>query len=101
VRRYGVDLAAFERVALPALEDAKRADVVVLDELGKMELASERFRNATLERFERDVPVVATTHVYAHPFTDALKRRAGVERARVKRESRDALPRRLAARVGS
>jgi nucleoside-triphosphatase len=39
VSRYGVDLEEFERLALPALE-APRDGVVLIDELGKMELAS-------------------------------------------------------------
>ena len=39
VGKYRVDLDAFESIALPAVR--ARADVVVLDELGKMELASD------------------------------------------------------------
>jgi nucleoside-triphosphatase len=99
VSRYGVDVAAFERVALPALEAAKRADVVVLDELGKMELASDRFCDAVSELFNAALPLVATIHVFRHPFTDALKERDDVERVRVTPKTRDALPRELAARL--
>ena len=49
VGRYGVDLAAFERVALPALGDPGLGGVVVVDELGKMELASAALRAAVVE----------------------------------------------------
>jgi nucleoside-triphosphatase len=49
VGRYGVDLAAFERVALSALGDPGLGGVVVVDELGKMELASAAFRAAVVE----------------------------------------------------
>ncbi len=101
VSRYGVDLEAFERVALPALEAAKRADVAVLDELGKMELASKRFCERVLAVFESPRPVVATTHVFRHPFTDALKHRDDVERLRVTQKTRDALPAELAERLTS
>jgi hypothetical protein len=52
VDRYGVDLAAFERVALPALH-TPASGVVVVDELGKMELASTAFRAAVLELLGR------------------------------------------------
>jgi nucleoside-triphosphatase len=97
VGKYGVDLAAFERLALPAV--AAPAEVVIVDELGKMELASERFREAVNELFERDVAVVATVHTAAHPFTDALKRRRDVERMALRRANRDELPARLAARI--
>ena len=42
VGRYGIDLATFERLAIPALEQAGEHHVVIIDELGKMELASRR-----------------------------------------------------------
>jgi nucleoside-triphosphatase len=98
VGRYGVDLESFERVALPALEAARDADVVVIDELGKMELASARFCTAVAALFEGPLPVVATVHVFRHPFTDALKRREDVERHRVTKATRDEMPAELAAR---
>jgi nucleoside-triphosphatase len=100
VGRYGVDLAAFEQIALPALDEASAADAVVVDEIGKMELASEPFREGTARLFDGPLPVVATVHVFAHPFTDALKRRGDVERIAVTRSNRDALPGELAARLG-
>jgi nucleoside-triphosphatase len=96
VGRYGVDLEAFERVALPALAGVKAQEFVVIDELGKMELASEAFRGAVSELFDRRVPLVATVHVARHPFTDALKRDAEV--MRVTRANRDELPARIAER---
>jgi nucleoside-triphosphatase len=97
VGRYGVDLEAFERIALAALEAAEHADVVVVDELGKMELASEAFCAAVVRLFEGRLPVVATTHVFRHPFTDDLKRRRDVERMSVTSKTRDSLPSELAA----
>jgi nucleoside-triphosphatase len=101
VGRYGVDLEALEQVALPALESARAADVVVLDELGKMELASPRFCSATAATLDGPLPVVATVHVFRHPFTDELKRRDDVERIGVTKGTRDALPSELAARLAS
>jgi nucleoside-triphosphatase len=101
VSRYGVDLEAFERVALPALEATADADVVVIDELGKMELSSTRFCEAVSSLFESAVPVVATVHVFQHPFTETLKRREDVERFRVTRGTREALAAELVSRLSS
>jgi nucleoside-triphosphatase len=95
VGRYGVDLAAFEPVALPALGDPGPGGVVVIDELGKMELASAAFRAAVLELLGRDVAVVATVQLARHRFTDALKRRPDVRVVRVTEATRDALPEQL------
>lgn len=99
VGKYGVDVAAFDRVALPALEGAPPGAVVLVDELGKMELASPRFRAAVEELLERPVPVVATVHVHRHPFTDALAARPDVELVEVTPANRDRLPEDLAARL--
>ena len=73
VGRYGVDLEALERIALPALKTG--GGVVVIDELGKMELASARFRQAASELLSGKADVVATVHAFRHPFTDELKGR--------------------------
>ena len=97
VGKYGVDLDEFERIALPALEHVPEGGVVVIDELGKMELASRPFRDAVGALFESDSNVVATVHAHRHPFTDELKRRGDVTVQRVTRENRDALPEQLLA----
>jgi nucleoside-triphosphatase len=99
VGKYGVDLDAFERVALPALAEPPERSVVVIDEVGKMELASARFREAVSRLLEADVDLVATVHAFRHPFTDELKQRRDVERISVTRAERDELPERLAERL--
>ncbi len=95
VGRYGVDLAAFERVALPALRAPRTGGVVVVDELGKMELASAAFRDAVMQLLERDVAVVATVHQARDRFTEALRRRPDIRVVRVTEATRDALPEQL------
>jgi nucleoside-triphosphatase len=99
VARYGVDLGAFERLALPALSGAEESELVLIDELGKMELASDAFCAAVSRVFEGAVPVVATVQVARHPFTDALKDNASVETMRVGPRNRDGLPEQLAGRL--
>jgi nucleoside-triphosphatase len=100
--RYGVDLAAFELVARSALR-IPRTDgvvvVVVVDELGKMELASAAFRDAVMELLDRDVAVVGTVHQARHRFTEALRRRPDIRVVRVTEATRDALPEQLMDRL--
>ena len=87
-----VDLAAFERVALPAVGDPGLGGVVVVVELGKMELASTAFRAAVLELLGRDVAVVATVQLARHRFTDALRCRPHIRVVRVTEATRGAWP---------
>jgi nucleoside-triphosphatase len=95
VGRYGVVLEDLELLAIPAL--SADADLVVADELGKMELASGPFREAVTVLFERPVPVVATVQTHAHPFTDDLKSHPSVTVLQLTRANRDDLPTRIAS----
>jgi nucleoside-triphosphatase len=98
VGRYGVDVGAFERIAVPELSGVED-ELVLIDELGKMELASEAFRELVRGLFEEAVPIVATVQIASHPFTDVLRRAAGVETMRVSERNRDELPSRLLGRL--
>jgi nucleoside-triphosphatase len=100
VSRYGVDLQAFERIALPALRPPGAGGVVVVDELGKMELFSAAFQDAVTGLLGQDVAVVATVQTARHRFTDALKQRPDVRVVPVTESDRDALPEQLATRLG-
>jgi nucleoside-triphosphatase len=97
VGRYGVALDELERVALPAVRAP--AEAILIDEIGKMELASEAFRDAVSELAEGETPVVATVHTFRHPFTDALKRRPGAELVHLSARNRDDLPGLLARKL--
>ena len=98
VGRYGVDLEAFEALALPEIKRSGKERVVLVDELGKMELASERFREATVALFDEPVPIVASVQTRPHPFLAGLKERA--ETLPLTAANRDRLPGELAQRLG-
>lgn len=90
VSRYGVDLQALESVGLPALEEATAgAKLLVIDEIGKMELLSQRFREAVLRALDAGGPVLATVMLASHPFADALKARGDVRLIRLTHETRE------------
>ena len=92
VGRYGVDLEALETVAVAALREALRSKpLVVVDEIGKMEMASEGFRRAVLEALDSSRAVLATIHAHRHPFTDAIKARGDVRLVELTPTNRDRL----------
>jgi nucleoside-triphosphatase len=99
VGRYGVDIDTFERIALPALARLRGSGVLVVDEVGKMELSSRAFSEAIVDAFRADRPAVATVHRFRHPTSDELKARPDVELIRVTRRNRDRLVADLASRL--
>lgn len=98
VGRYRVDLASFEAVGVAALERAVRGcRVVVVDEIGKMEAHSARFRQAVEAALAGDRVVLGTVLQGPHPWIDGLKARAGVQLYPLTREDRDRAPAEIAA----
>jgi nucleoside-triphosphatase len=89
VGKYGVDTGSIDSVAVPAVREAILGyDIVVIDEIGKMELFSPDFRDAVLEALESGKKVLGTIMLAAHPWADGIKRRDEVEIIRVTRANR-------------
>jgi nucleoside-triphosphatase len=74
---YGVNLAALEDLGIRALVDARQnADVVVIDEVGKMEVESEAFTKAVVETLDQDKSIIMTLHKKSrNPLLQDIRRR--------------------------
>ncbi len=62
VSKYHVDIKSFENVVLPALRKFDRYDVVVIDEIGRMELKSGKFSELLDRLLESPTPLIASLH---------------------------------------
>lgn len=93
VGKYGVKVEAFEKVALPALQGAiEGADLIVVDEIGKMELLSEGFRTLIHEALRADKPLLGTLSIAKDPFLEEIRRMPGVSLIEVTPANRELLP---------
>jgi nucleoside-triphosphatase len=93
VSRYGVDVEAIERVGVEALREAMASGgVVLVDEIGKMELFSDAFKEAVVEAVESEARVLGTVMRGSRAWVEALKERDEVRVWEVTRENRDGLP---------
>lgn len=92
VGKYRVDMPAFERIGVAALEKAlAEAEVILIDEIGKMELFSRRFKDTLIRCLDSPKSVLATVMLRPHPFTDQLKQRSDVKLLEVTLENRHRL----------
>jgi nucleoside-triphosphatase len=90
VSRYGVDVKAIERVGVVALRRAmKERRIVVVDEIGKMELFCGPFKDIVLRAVGGPCVVIATVMAKPNPWVDALKAQPGVEVWEVTLQNRD------------
>ena len=93
VGKYRVDLDSFERVAIPALENAmKDKSIIVIDEIGKMELFSATFRELVLNILDGEKPLLCVIKENGDAFTEEIKNRRDVSLVTVNYENREGLP---------
>ncbi|MGH2760844.1 MAG: nucleoside-triphosphatase [Actinomycetota bacterium] len=96
---YGVDIAAFEEVALLELQNGiELGSTLVVDEMGRMELLSDAFRELVPDILSSD-RLVATVPEHHHPVTDELKVRPDVHVVQVVRSKRAEQAQRVAELV--
>ena len=93
VGKYGVDLAVLDGVGVPAIRTAVREGrLVVIDEIGKMEMASPAFREAVEDALRSPVPVLGTILVAPHPWADRIKADPAVRLIEVTSKTREMIP---------
>lgn len=92
VGKYKVDVEGFEKIALAELERSLSAvQLIVIDEIGKMELASGKFRKLVEVVFNSSALVVATIGRGTGNLLEELKKKEEVNSLTITRENRDEL----------
>ncbi|HEX9880483.1 MAG TPA: NTPase [Candidatus Binatia bacterium] len=100
VAGYTVHVAEFEDLVLPRIDvDKTSADLYVIDEIGRMELESPKFRNAVIELLARPCNLLATVAKRGKGFLDQIKGRNDIELIEVTKENRDQLAAETARKI--
>lgn len=93
VGRYGVDVDVLEKVGVAALKAAAQAGkIVIVDEIGKMELLSPRFRDTVLQIILGPAVIVGSILYKPQPQADLFKALAQVTLWEVNDRNREQLP---------
>ncbi len=92
VGKYGVDIEALDRVGVAAIRKAVRGhELVVIDEMGKMELFSSNFKEAVEEAINSGKRVLGTIMLASHPWADEVKRNSDVTTVVVTKSNQDSI----------
>ncbi len=86
--KYKVNLKDLEEIGVLAIERAiKEKKIVLIDEIGKMELFSEKFKSAVLKALNSENKVLGTIMLKKNPFCDKIKKRKDTKIFYLKREN--------------
>ena len=92
VGKYGVDTDGFDDF-LEALDLLNpNVELIVIDEIGKMELFSNRFRKLVCDGLNSDKQILATIPIKGNEFIREIKRRLDIHLFEVPHGNRDHLP---------
>lgn len=90
VSKYGVSLDNIDKVAVKSLEFAlENKDIIIIDEIGKMECFSQLFKDIVLDILNSDKIVLATMGEVNIPFVNQIKARKDIKLFSINLENRD------------
>ncbi len=91
IRRYGVSVENIERIAVPSIFPVEN-NIIILDEIGKMECFSLAFKQATTNAIDASNIVIGTITLGGDDFIREIKEREDMEISEVTVNNRNLLP---------
>jgi len=90
VGKYGVNLGDIDEIAVSSILNSLDRDLILIDEIGKMELYSEKFKEVVVKALETG-RVLGTIRLGRDEFTNEIKKRNDTRIIEVTLENRDPL----------
>ena len=91
IRRYGVSIENIESIAVPSISPVEN-NIIILDEIGKMECFSLLFKQATTNALNASNIVIGTITFGGDDFIRKAKKRKDMEISEVTVDNRNLLP---------
>ncbi|MHC4307126.1 MAG: nucleoside-triphosphatase [Planctomycetota bacterium] len=91
IRRYGVSIENIESIAVPSITPVEN-NIIILDEIGKMECFSLAFKQATTNAIDSSNIVIGTITLGGDDFIQGIKKRNDIEISEVTVDNRNLLP---------
>ena len=94
VGKIGVDIEKLDAIGVKAIEQAiDECDIIVIDEVGKMEVESEAFVEVVKKSLDAEKPMIITLHKKSrNPLLQDIRRRDDVRILEVTPTNRNILP---------
>jgi nucleoside-triphosphatase len=89
VAKYGVNLRDLDRIAVPSIFPSMPDQVVVIDEIGKMECFSRFFRENILRVLSMENLVIGSIAIRGDRFIQSIKKREDVSLISISESTRD------------
>jgi nucleoside-triphosphatase THEP1 len=89
VGKYGVNLQDIDEIAVPSMIPTQADEVIIIDEVGKMECFSPLFKKALIEALNSAHPVIGSISQKGDKFIQEIKARENVLLITITEKNRD------------
>jgi nucleoside-triphosphatase len=89
VGKYGVNLDHIDRIAVPSMIPSKSEEIIVIDEIGKMECFSPLFRQTLMKILDSENPIIASIAQKGDRFIQEIKQREDILLLQISEKNRD------------
>lgn len=90
VSKYKIDIESLNRVGVSAIHRAlEECDLIIIDEIGKMELLSPQFKEAMLQVINSGKRALGTIMLNPNPFADQIKQHPELKVLLITRDNRN------------
>ena len=89
VGKYGVNIDDIDRIAVPSMIPDHEDQMVIIDEIGKMECYSTLFKETLVRALESKNPVLGSIALKGGQFIEKVKKRKDVHLIRITEKNRD------------
>ncbi len=101
IGKYGVNLEDLDRIAVPSITPSSPAQIVMIDEIGKMECLSRLFRETLVTTLDSVNPVLGSIALHGGPFFQKIRERKDVLVIPLTQKNRDSLVDILSSQLSS
>jgi len=91
VGKYGINIEDIDTIAVPSLIPRGKDEIVVIDEIGKMECFSDLFKKTLIQVLDSPNCVIGSIALKGGSFIQGIKNRDDVKVSNVTPETRDSL----------
>ncbi len=96
IGKYSVNIKDLEEIAVESVFSAiKEKEIVIIDEIGKMEILSSKFREVVMEALDSPKIVIGVIHKENSGFFKKIKERKDVELIEVRFDNRNHIEKKL------
>jgi nucleoside-triphosphatase len=89
VGKYGVNLEDLDQIAVPSMLPSSLDQIVVVDEIGKMECFSRLFKETLIKVLSSDNLVIGSVAIKGDRFIESIKKRDDVSLISITQNTRD------------